>query len=277
MHLNKLCEINNIVSNINSQEDAEKSFQNDHFSYIKYYQNKKTDAECVILDDDEHAIKHIIFKGTDSLIDWEYNLDFFPVALTDERPEFKIHRGFYEQWLSLSEWIIKEIETDGLNLKRKKVVISGHSLGGAIAIICAIYLYCISDTLVQNVITIGAPRAVCIDMKEWYDKRLKKRTIRIIDIFDTVPKLPLAGPLLQFSHVDGINFRFYRGNLLPDDNSQIENESVFGSFKHYCNVFSGFFRGVIRFSTHHHLSSYMDNINSFSFFKQYSVYIVRIE
>lgn len=276
MHLTQLCKLNEIVSRIDSQLKAEtllKDFDFINESTLKYYKDDITDAECVVFDDDFNDVKHFIFKGTNSIKDWESNINFFPVTIQADHPDFKIHRGFYEQWLSLSSWLKKEV-LDGNKLlrdKRKKLIISGHSLGGAIAIICAIYMQCISETLIKRVCTFGAPRCLCDDLAEWYNKRLKTRTIRVLNCMDTVPKLPLSGPIFNYMHVDSTKFEFNFGGcaIIADNPSDL---SKLGNVLYYYKKFTNFFKGLMLRSEPHMLSTYMENVESFTFFTQFPIY-----
>ena len=274
MQLNQLCKLNEIVSRVDSQEDAEKKLENffekecpSEHSYIKYYCDAATDAECVVINDELHDIKHFVFKGTNSLKDWESNLDFYPIENIPNCPEYKIHRGFYKQWEGLSGFLLKEVEVDTMvSSKRKKICISGHSLGGAIAILCAIHMYCISDGIVERVCTFGAPRVLCQDMARWYNVHLKEKTIRVVNFLDTIPKLPLAGPILKYQHVDSTKILFKYGYLAPDNGGETP------SLSYYYKTMAGFFKGLLLRSGPHQLKTYLDNIDSFTFFTQFPVY-----
>lgn len=274
MNLNQLCKLNEIVYQINSQEDAEKMLGNfferdfNKSTYMKYYSDSSTDAECVVINDDVYDIKHIVFKGTNSLKDWESNLDFFPVDIIQNCPEYKIHRGFYEQWKSLFSFLLREVEADGLlSCKRKKLVISGHSLGGALAIICAIHMYCISEMLVERVCTFGAPRVLNKNLAGWYNDHLKQITIRVVNFLDTVPKLPISGPIFEFQHVDSTKFLFKYGYLIPD-NSKEDEPSLSYCYK----TIVGFLKGLLLRSAPHQLKVYSECVDSFTFFTQFPIY-----
>ena len=276
MDLTQLCKLNEIVSRIDSQVEAEallKEFEFIDQATIKYFKDTVTDAECVVFDDDNKNVKHFIFKGTNSIKDWESNVNFFPVTIQSDKPDFKLHRGFYEQWLSLSSWLKKEIfdECNVLHDKRKQLVISGHSLGGAIAIICAIYMQCISERLIKRVCTFGAPRCLNDDMVEWYNQRLKSRTIRVLNCMDTVPKLPLSGPIFNYTHVDSTKFEFKFGgcSLIADNPSSSCNMS---NVLYYYKKFSSFFKGLMLRSEPHLLTTYLEHVESFTFFTQFPIY-----
>ena len=274
MQLNELCQLNEIVSRVDSQEDAERMLEkffekkcHSNSTNIKYYCDSVTDAECVVIDDELHDIKHCVFKGTNSLKDWVSNLDFYPIDNIPNCPDYKIHRGFYKQWQGLSSFLLKEVEKDAmLSNKRKKLCISGHSLGGAIALLCAIHMYCISEELIERVCTFGAPRVLCKGMAEWYNDHLKEKTIRVVNFLDTIPKLPLTGPILEYQHVDSTKFLFKYGYLAADKECQDLSSS-------YCyKTIAGFFKGLLLRSGPHKLKTYLDNIDSFTFFTQFPVY-----
>jgi hypothetical protein len=273
MDLIQLCNVNEIVSRIDSQLEAETLLRDIDFidrATIKYFKDARTDAECVVFDDVNVNVKHFIFKGTNSSKDWESNMNFFPVTIEPDHPGLKIHQGFYEQYASLSSWLKKEVVEDS-GLKRKKLVLSGHSLGGALATICAIYMQCISETLVKRVVTFGSPRCLCDDMAEWYNKRLKSRTIRVLNCMDTVPKLPPSGPIFRFTHVDSTKFEFKFGGCAILADTLSESNTV-GSALYCYRRLTGFFKGLMLRSGPHMLTTYLENMEGFTFFTQFPVY-----
>lgn len=70
----------------------------------------------------------IAFRGSDNKACWEADFDAFPM---DVDGIGKLHRGIWQAWEAISAQVLAAI--DG-----KPVTLVGHSLGGALALMCAI-------------------------------------------------------------------------------------------------------------------------------------------
>jgi len=152
------------------------------------------------------AIHLIAFRGTDhSITDWMTNFSIIkkqidnPVApsidlKTVNRGWFskktpRVHSGFWNAWDSLKPDILRYFEEEGLknNLKDSKVIITGHSLGSAIAMCCAYDLYHLQNkyNCHFSVIGVGGPR--CFD---YYGSEMMNKMyphgIRICNGYDIV-------------------------------------------------------------------------------------------
>lgn len=147
----------------------------------------------------------ISFRGTRERIDWLIsNLKLIPVTL---RPELsnsrniKVHQGFQQTLLNYNDKTtnLKSIAalwkhiSDYELFNGRKVVIIGHSLGGALATLFAVSLrlkyrdYC-NNNLVE-IVTFGAPSVGLKKFKRFYNE-LNVKTIRIVNGSDIVPFTP---------------------------------------------------------------------------------------
>lgn len=122
----------------------------------------------------------IIFPGTASLRD----------MLTDARVKKtewhagNVHEGFHAAYDSVREKIEALLPADA------RLVIAGHSLGGALASLAAHDLGLESFYKVEQVITFGSPRVGNGLFARSYDDRLSSRTFRLVNDGDPVPHLP---------------------------------------------------------------------------------------
>jgi hypothetical protein len=150
-----------------------------------------TDAQAVVTIDD-HNRATVAFRGTSSTSDWRANM-WFPLKSlpSPHRKDAKAHSGFLSQYMSLHAHIVKHLDERAAS----HVVLTGHSLGGALAVIAAALL---PDRFTYDVVTFGAPRA---GNKELGDAAYHKcRTcIRVVHDRDVVPLVPIQA--FGFKHI----------------------------------------------------------------------------
>jgi predicted lipase len=109
----------------------------------------------------------IAFCGSNSKVDWKNNFHFWKKAYKDAEIPFNAHSGFLKCW----KLIRHEVEEQVKALNPVSITVTGHSYGGAIAVLCAEDMgYCFPDVKIQMV-TFGAPRV--IGWKNW--KKIKER------------------------------------------------------------------------------------------------------
>ena len=214
--------------------------ENEQITDLEYFINEPTDAECTVCLSKENPNTLLLtFIGSNSKDDWLADIDFFPIPLyVDEsktqdclknhvHDKFKVHRGIHTQFIALWEILEKKIqiffeEKQVKDFQKASIVISGHSLGGGLAIIAAIYVH---RLIKQNnfrqchikVVTIGAPRVVNDALAMWYNSHLAKNTFRIVNHYDTIPNLPFDGPLFKYCHVDSTLIYFKNKELLSKE------------------------------------------------------------
>lgn len=158
---------------------------------------------------------YIFFSGTDSTVDWlrtnvdvattDYPMEWMPCskrATSGPRP--RIHRGFARAYRAVRDDVHKMVsdyivERGGSG----RVIISGHSLGGALAMIAAPDIACMLRDIGTRdprltVVTFGSPHAGDTAFAQLYDE-LVAESARVRTMYDPVP-LALGG---QFTHVKG--------------------------------------------------------------------------
>lgn len=96
----------------------------------------------------------IIFPGTQNIEDWMVNLNM-SLLVTPYKEEgytgkVKLHQGFYKEYCSLRQDILKVADTD------KALIFGGHSKGGAIAQIAAVDVNYHTRSTVK-LVTFGSP------------------------------------------------------------------------------------------------------------------------
>ena len=96
----------------------------------------------------------IYFEKSNGHTDWRNNLDFPAKAHSG----YFAHRGFLRVWKSLLPYIRNIV----INTSPEKILVSGYSHGGALAVLCFEYLW-LNYPLLRNSLTgygFGAPRVI---------------------------------------------------------------------------------------------------------------------
>lgn len=134
---------------------------------------------------DQPPMAVLVFRGTTNIKDWITNAN----AVLKQTPEGgdRIHPGFKAAYDNVKCQILKLLEeVEGLPL-----YITGHSLGGALAI-CA--TYDLPKKRLAACYTFGGPR---VGDQAFVD-RFKTPIYRVVNGFDPVPMIPPSGTLMYY-------------------------------------------------------------------------------
>lgn len=162
----------------------------------------------VLTTEEKHAV-WIAFRGTEGKIN-----DI--VADAKVRKEVtdigKIHRGFYDAFALVNDDVCafaKKAKDDG-----KKIYVAGHSLGGALATVAALY-FIKNKTNPDKVITFGCPRVVNKKTADIIDANYKHLFCRVVNNNDVVTRVPPRS--LKYSHIGELWYFKGSGELIMDD------------------------------------------------------------
>jgi hypothetical protein len=148
--------------------------------------NKETDIHALFAELDGCNI--LAFRGTHSLH------NFFTDAAV-QRVEWGprgmlVHRGFLEAYLSIDSQVATALRQADV----KPLYITGHSLGAALAMICAAALvYYYPPHHAENVVGIygfGTPRWTNARGAHWFNHRWGERVWRVVDCLDPIAHMP---------------------------------------------------------------------------------------
>jgi hypothetical protein len=133
----------------------------------------KSEGRCVIIEKDSDVI--IAFRGTKKKENLLTNIMVWYGK--NSTISGYMHSGFNKLYQELDAPIKKKLET--LKDKNIRINITGHSLGGALATLCAFHLKKRFSNLNIRVLTVASPRVLDHAAANEYDQLLGEGTLRI--------------------------------------------------------------------------------------------------
>lgn len=153
------------------------------------------------------------FRGTDEVADWLDNFNAYPVEHVFGG---KVHRGFQgaleDIWPKMKEAIRDEQPTER-NTPRLPIWITGHSLGGALAVLAASEMIVVDEPFF-GVYTFGQPRVGDRNFARVYNVEAAFRTFRFQNNADLVTRVPAR--VMGYSHVGRFVYISEQGDLSED-------------------------------------------------------------
>jgi hypothetical protein len=130
---------------------------------------------------------YLCFQGSQEKSDWMRNIDKEMIDLDDYS---KVHEGFFEHFYKFREEISVKID-ELLRYDFEKIVICGHSLGGALAVLCC------SELMFKKYfeyhervvcVTLGSPRVGNIHYETFFNSVFE--CYRLVYGSDAVTRIP---------------------------------------------------------------------------------------
>lgn len=144
------------------------------FQLVETFNNGGTQAFLAKRESDRVAV--LAFRGTEKdMQDIKTDLD----ARFYERNGVRVHDGFYQAFLHVEPMVRKAVE----ELSDHKVYVTGHSLGGALALIAARAL---NGDNIAACYTFGSPRVGGLE----FEADIKVPIYRVVNAADAVPRVP---------------------------------------------------------------------------------------
>jgi triacylglycerol lipase len=160
----------------------ESTLQEWDMQLVKFFDCQETQA--YLAKNDQACV--LAFRGTQPTMikDWLYDLDAHQV----NGPVGKVHEGFlcalHYIWLDVWKTLQKE---RGM----RSLWITGHSLGGALAVLATAKLRFEKAQPVSGLYTYGQPRVGDFEFCSRFDQGFGDYTFRFVNFQDIVPRVPL--------------------------------------------------------------------------------------
>ena len=154
--------------------------------------NTKTDIQGFIAKEGKKLI--IVFRGANTMKDYLRDVDIFFKNYPPSKRFFfkpKVHKGFFDGYLSVKEEIVKTLTS---HPEVEKMYITGHSMGAALAVYCAIDLqrqFKYKKSVI-GLYTFGCPEVGNGSFIKRFKKHIKS-SYRLVNDEDIVTKINLPG------------------------------------------------------------------------------------
>ncbi|KAF1778809.1 Alpha/Beta hydrolase fold [Phytophthora cactorum] len=134
----------------------------------------------------------VAFRGSMDVTNWLDNLTFLKRRAYAQFPGVMVHQGFYWAYRSVAPQVLDTLHKLRKEHPHASLMVTGHSLGGAVAAICAFELEYIEKIPVDALYTFGKPRVGNTN----FSARLRNASMevyRVTHFQDIVPHLPQRG------------------------------------------------------------------------------------
>ena len=177
----------------------------------------------------------VIYRSTDAEDGWDLTLNvltdlkayYTDLDFLDDNPELankfgdlKVHSGFHKEYLRYREQVLSQTQKH----PNKRIYVSGHSLGGALASLTSLDIVAQTGRDV-TLVTFGAPRVGNKAYQQLSD-HLIPATYRVVINGDPIPRVP--GSVLDYQHSGKVLQIDEKGNQVsPQD---LKSSPIFQSF-----------------------------------------------
>jgi|TARA_R110000765_G_scaffold310203_1_gene403581 hypothetical protein len=161
-----------------SKEKIDKAYSKD----FAIYTNEINEIKYIVLTDDSTKSHYVSIRGTTNSHNAMQDINFFKDK--SKRLGIDIHTGFHRTAEMIADDLLSRLD------KSYKVSVTGHSLGGAAAVVVSWYLD-YADFNVEECVTFGQPKVT--DSHGIRAMRDKIKLTRVVNETDVVPLVPPTG------------------------------------------------------------------------------------
>ena len=129
----------------------------------------------------------VAFRGTQFIHDWLDDFDFVPAPYAPVPGRGTVHEGFQIVYLAVRDNLLALLNKYSAGYR--ELLITGHSLGGALCPLATLDLLNVNSNLSPVVYTWAAPRVGHDDFVTFFNTHVNI-CYRIVNVWDVVPHLP---------------------------------------------------------------------------------------
>ncbi len=182
------------------------------------------DTECFVASTANEVL--LAFRGTAGIADWVRDLTVYSTDV-----EYgSVHEGFYLGMKQVKDEIVDVLER--VNAKNKSFVLTGHSLGGALAAIAAAEFD--GDYSVTSIYTYGQPAVGKEDFRTFM-QLYASRFYRVVNDDDIVTKVPPGyahvGKVYRFGFFGGVSHESVGAASPQDVETAMMTQTKFGALQ----------------------------------------------
>lgn len=149
----------------------------------------KNDFQGIVRYSSHHDANIISYRGSIDIQNWIDDFTFVQKKEYKNLPNALVHEVFYRLYQEVAKQVVASVQDIRKEHEVAMILVSGHSMGGAVALICAIELSMLRALYVQAVYTFGHPRAGNFAFAELMQKNVPN-LFRVTHNHDIVPHLP---------------------------------------------------------------------------------------
>jgi len=156
----------------------------------------------------------IVFRGTESITELLADTDMLQVRYPYAASAGKAHRGFTRLYgRAARDAVLRCLRKHSAD---KTILIAGHSLGGALATLCALDVAVHSKFKQPQLYTFASPKVGDAAFVAAFDRAIR-HSIRIVNESDLIPVLPPSLRNAEYRHVKGAyRLRFSRSTVMSN-------------------------------------------------------------
>lgn len=251
LQLSKLCSVSYEEPSVIQNGILNEGFKNFHYIGLNDPWPK-----AIIAANDQYI--SVCFRGTKSSWDWLSNLEIMQVQVPIvPNGKGKVHKGIHRATMRRYDEIMTVLK--GMQKQKlRPIYLTGHSLGGGMAIIAAARMNH-ENIAPDAVYTFGSPKIGDPQFALEYalHPKLHQNTFRIVNYCDVVPKIPHTG---NFVHVSEDQERLFApdGKMMVGFSYELSNQDTLNALQEYGITCTTNFEIV----NSHWIEAYIKNIES---------------
>ena len=162
---------------------------------VKFFTNS-TDLQCAVCKSETHKKFAIVFRGSESLLDWLYDFMVWKTKFTyNDKTYGYVHAGFYNQIMKNNFFtqLCSLVEEQISKHNDYEWEITGHSAGGAHSILTSFLLAQCFPNKHFTCTSLAAPRVGNYEFQQLFEKTVNLTHYRVCYNRDVITSVPTIG------------------------------------------------------------------------------------